>query len=73
VQFVEVVLAQAQWAKQSAAIQSHVPMFPIGVQMVMKSDHHLQSKKQLLFQLNGIAQNAVTQQDVIATILLVQK
>jgi hypothetical protein len=73
VQFAEVVLAPAQWVRQNAAIQSLVPMFHTGVQMDMKSAHHLQSKKQLLFQLNGIAQSAVTQQDEIATILLAQK
>jgi hypothetical protein len=36
VQFAEVVLAQAQWAKQSAEIQSLAPMFHIFVQTDMK-------------------------------------
>jgi hypothetical protein len=68
VQFAEVVLAPAQWVRQSAAIQSHVLMFHIGVQMDMKFAHLLPLKKQLLFQLSGIAQSVVTQQVVIATI-----
>jgi hypothetical protein len=46
VQFAEVVLALAQWARQSAAIQSLVLMFHTGVQTDMKFVHHLQSKKQ---------------------------
>jgi hypothetical protein len=45
VQFAEVVLAPAQWVRQSAEIQSLVRMFLIGVQMGMKFVHHLQSKK----------------------------
>jgi hypothetical protein len=67
------VLAPAQWVRQSAAIQSHVPMFHTFVQMDMKSAHHLPFKKQLLFQLNGIAQSVATQQVAIATIHLAQK
>jgi hypothetical protein len=47
VQFAEVVLAPAQWARQSAAIQSLVHMFLTGVQMDMKFAHHLQLKKLL--------------------------
>jgi hypothetical protein len=73
VQFAEVVLVPVQWVRQSAAIQSLVLMFPIGVHEDMKFVHHLQWKKQLLFQLNGIAQSVVTQQVAIATIHLAQK
>jgi hypothetical protein len=68
VQFAEAVLAQAQWVRQSVAIQSLVLMFLTGVHEAMKSVHHLLLKKQLLFQLNGIAQSVVTQQVAIATI-----
>jgi hypothetical protein len=73
VQFAEAESAPAQWARQSVAIQSLVHMFHTGVQMATKFVHHLLSKRQLLFQLNGIAQSAVTQQVAIATIHLAQK
>jgi hypothetical protein len=73
VQFAEAESAPDQWARQSAAIPSLVRMFLTGAQMAMKCVHHLQSKKLLLFQLNGIAQSVVTQQDEIATIHLAQK
>jgi hypothetical protein len=73
VQFAEVVLAPAQWARQSVAIQSLVLMFLTGAQEDMKFVHHLLLKKQLLFQLSGIAQSVVTRQVAIATIHLAQK
>jgi hypothetical protein len=73
VQFAEVVSAPAQWAKRSVAIQSLAHTFHTGVQEDMKSVHHLLLKKQLLFQLNGIAQSVVTQQVAIATTHLAQK
>jgi hypothetical protein len=73
VQFAEVVLALAQWVRQSVAIQSLAHMFLTGVHEDMKSVHHLRLKRQLLFQLNGIAQSVATQQVAIATIHLAQK
>jgi hypothetical protein len=73
VQFVEVVLVPAQWVRQSVVIQSLVLMFHTGVQEDTKFVPHLQSKKQSLFQLNGIAQSVVTQQVAIAAIHLAQK
>jgi hypothetical protein len=73
VQFAEVVLAPAQWVRQSAVIQSLVLMFLTSVPMGMKFVHHLQWKKQLSFQLNGIAQSVVTQQVAIATTHPAQK
>jgi hypothetical protein len=42
VQFAEVVLAQAQWAKQSVAIQSLAHMFHIFAQTDTKFVPHLQ-------------------------------
>jgi hypothetical protein len=72
VQFEEVASAQAQWAKPSAEIRSNAQRFHIGVPMATKYVHHLQSKRQLLFQLNGIALSVVFQQVAIATIHQVQ-
>jgi hypothetical protein len=59
---VEVASAQVLWAKQSVAMPLLVSESLIGVQRVMKLDHHLLKMKQFKFQRFGIAHVVVIQQ-----------
>jgi hypothetical protein len=68
VQFAEVVSVLAQWARQSAVIQSHALMFHTFALTGTRFVRHLQWKKLLLFLLNGIAQSVVTRLVATATI-----